>query len=330
MNRLAHLLPHLSQPPVLAPVRPRYFRIEGEKPLARAPIVKWAGGKSQLLQVFDSYYPRALRDGKIQTYVEPFVGGAAVFFDVRRRFAIRHAHLIDANPEIRVLYTSIRDDIEGVVGELKVMEQSYLCREEEGRKAYYYAVRDRYNDEVESVKGNPLNIIRAAQTLFLNRTCFNGLYRVNSKGRFNVPMGRYLKPRILHEERLRRASAALQIAEIHLGDFTIAESLAGGTETFVYYDPPYRPINTTSYFTSYSTEVFSDDEQRRVEALYRRLHARGVSQMLSNSDPTNHGDDRFFDNLYSGFNIHRVEASRRINATPGKRGAVRELLITNY
>lgn len=330
MNRLAHLLPHLSDPAKPAPVRPRYFRIDGEKPLARAPIVKWAGGKSQLLPVIDRHYPQALRDGKVTTYIEPFVGGAAVFFDVRRRFAIKKAHLFDANPEIRVLYTSIRDDIEGVIRELKVMENSYLCQQDEGRKAYYYDIRERYNDEVATARLDPVNAIRAAQTLFINRTCFNGLYRVNSRGRFNVPMGRYTKPRILHEERTRLASAALQVAEIHLADFTEAEKFAGGPDTFVYYDPPYRPINSTSYFTSYSTEVFSDDEQRRVQATYARLNERGVLQMLSNSDPTNHGDDKFFDNLYNGFNIHRVEASRRINATPGKRGAVRELLITNY
>ena len=167
-------------------------------------------------------------------------------------------------------------------------------------------------------------------TIFLNRTCFNGLFRVNSKSGFNVPFGRYKNPTILFEKKLRAASDALQNAVISLCDFSYTENYAD-KETLVYYDPPYRPISQTSNFTSYSKDVFGDEEQRRLHALFSRLDKIGVKQLLSNSDPTNHDDeDRFFDNLYSDFKITRVPARRVINSNPDKRGDIRELIIRNY
>lgn len=298
-----------------------------------APVLKWAGGKGQLLEVLRGRFPRSLGSGEIRTYVEPFVGGGAVFFDVVQAFPrLERALLIDVNPELIGLYTVLKRDVDALVGELGAIRDRYLPLEGEARREIYYQVREAYNADLGQVSVDTFGqalIRRAAQTVFLNKTCFNGLFRVNAEGRFNVPFGRNANPAILDEKRLRVASAALQLAEIRLGDFSDASEVAD-RQTFVYYDPPYRPISSTSSFNSYMKGPFNDDAQRRLAAHFRALDERGVKQLLSNSDPTNHGDDPFFDDLYRGFVIERVKASRMINSKASKRGAVQELLIRNY
>ena len=305
-----------------------------EHSIPASPILKWAGGKTQLLPIIDRHYPASLKHGAIKTYVEPFVGGGSVFFDIASRFDIQRSYLFDVNPEIVCLYNSVKKDCRTVIERLGKIQETYLSLNEEERKEFYYISRQTYNKSAKklytSIPRNPVNPERAAQTVFLNRTCFNGLYRVNSQGHFNVPMGSYKNPTILFEDKLLAAANALSLAEIKMADFEEIESLRINDKTFIYYDPPYRPISQTSQFTSYASDDFDDEDQVRLAAMYRRIHKTGACQMLSNSDPCNYIDDPFFDNLYKGFSIKRIPASRRINSDSSKRGNINELLITNY
>lgn len=293
-----------------------------------SPILKWAGGKIQLLPVLTQNYPSKLLEGEIKTYIEPFVGGGAVFFDLVNKYKIEQAVLFDINIELVILYNTIKHSVYDLIGELRKLEIDYLSiTDEEERKAYFYNVRDKYNRSItDSIDVNP---IRAAHTIYLNRTCFNGLFRVNSKGGFNVPHGRYKNPRILFEDKLLACNAALQKAEIHKADFADANNFVDGN-TFIYYDPPYRPVSETSSFNSYSKEAFDDDEQIRLARFYKEMDIKGVLQLLSNSDPSNYIEDPFFDNLYIGHTIERVSAKRMINSNSEKRGELKEILVRNY
>lgn len=297
-----------------------------------APVLKWAGGKGQLLPQLRGRYPQGLEPGTLTTYIEPFFGGGAVFFDLLKSYpGLEHIYLCDANPELIVLYRVIQQDVDALVTAASDLEARYLALDEAGRKAFFYELRAAFNREHDSFAFGVYSaawVSHAAKTLFLNKTCFNGLFRVNRKGHFNVPHGRYKNPNVLNEPRLRAVSAALQRAEIRLGDFAQIAELADD-QTFIYYDPPYRPISETATFTAY-TGAFGDDAQRRLAALYRELDRRGAKQLLSNSDPTNYVADPFFDDLYEGFCIERISANRMINAKASKRGAVREILVRNY
>ncbi len=294
------------------------------------PVLKWAGGKGQLLDTIDKYLPLKLKMGGIKRYIEPFVGGGAVFFDIYNRFSIQEALLFDINPELVILYNVIKNDVELLITELNKIQTEYRLTED--KKSYYYARRDEYNQQDKDIDANVYRksfVRRAALTVFLNRTCFNGLFRVNSKNQFNVPMGKYANPRILDEENLRNVSEALQIATIIQADFgTIKQYVTA--DTFIYYDPPYRPIRETSSFNSYAVGDFDDNEQTRLRDLFCECDKLGSLQMLSNSDPTNYIADPFFDDLYSGYSIHRIMAKRLINSKADGRSAIRELLITNY
>lgn len=299
-----------------------------------SPILKWAGGKTQLLPVLNKSYPRELIDGDVETYIEPFFGGGAVYFDIFNKFKIQKAYLFDINPELVILYNSIKEQLEDVISELKKLEDNYLnLQSEEARKELFYEVRVLYNSGVNAAHNftsNPIiDPFRSAMTIFLNRTCFNGLFRVNSKGYFNVPHGRYKNPTILFEDKLRLASYALQNAEIKKADFTRCKDFISG-KTFIYYDPPYRPVNQTSQFTSYSKDSFDDEDQVRLATTIKDLNKPNVFQLMSNSDPTNYIEDPFFDDLYSDFEIIRINATRRINSNSGKRGDLREILVKTY
>lgn len=293
------------------------------------PFLKWAGGKSQLLPVINQHYPQELLNGDIQTYVEPFAGGGAVFFDIQNRFRPTKSILIDTNPDLVLTYQIIQDDVTSLIHALDDMEKTYHGSAPDEQQAMFYRVRDEFNAPHHAKVGTAEGVKRATQNIFLNRTCFNGLFRVNSKGKFNVPFGQHKKPTILFRKKLLNVSKALANAEIRHGDFTQTAKLAC-PKTFIYYDPPYRPISSTSHFKAYSKETFNDDSQRQLASLFRQLNAEGVKQMLSNSDPTNYGPDSFFDDLYQGFTITRVDATRFINAKGTGRGTVRELLIKNY
>jgi len=293
---------------------------------ARPPI-KWAGGKSQILPEISKRYPQ-----DFDTYIEPFLGGGAVFFDIQKRFDAKRFLLFDNNRELVLLYTVLRDDVEQVIDRLARFAEQYLPANHTERSEIYYRVRNEFNEGLKSIdfeKASPLWVERAARLVFLNKTGFNGLFRVNGKGLYNVPIGRYSKPPILDEVNLRAVSKALQKAEIHRFDFSKVLDYANRS-TFIYYDPPYRPLSKTAYFTSYTSTDFNDDEQRRLAQVFWEAHRLGSKQLLSNSDPKNiNSNDNFFDDLYSPFTIDRITATRAINSNSEKRGRITELLVYN-
>jgi DNA adenine methylase len=297
------------------------------------PILKWAGGKGQLLEQIAKHLPQELIEGKIDCYIEPFVGGGAVFFWVAQNFNIRKFYLSDINQELILLYKTIQKDVNSLIEELKKIENEYLILNEEKRKIYFFNKRNSYNDFKNQIDLKNFEIswfTRSAEIIFLNRTCFNGLFRVNKKGCFNVPFGNYKNPRICNTNNLLLASKLLQKATIQYSDFTEIQNLAT-PKTFVYFDPPYRPLTKTASFKSYSQFDFNDDEQKRLANFYQKLDHQGTKLMLSNSDPKNiDKNDNFFDELYSDFTINRIQANRMINSKTSRRGAISELLITNY
>jgi len=301
-------------------------------PTAR-PFLKWAGGKAQLLDAFTRRVPRELHEGTLPIFVEPFMGGGAVYFHFNSIFRFKECHIFDINEELVLAYSVVKNDVRGLIDYLAGISDGYLSKSDAGRKDFYYAMRDTFNRTKGAVNFRQYSedwIERAGQFIFLNRTCFNGLYRVNSRGGFNVPFGRYQNPTILHEDVLRADAELLRNTTIHLGDFTQSEPHIS-EETFVYFDPPYRPLNRTSSFTQYAKEGFTDEEQRRLAAYYARCNARGARLMLSNSDPKNvDPDDEFFDDLYAGYHIDRVPARRMINCDGTGRGEIYEIIVTNY
>lgn len=294
------------------------------------PVLKWAGGKGMLLPQIIEYLPTKLKFGAIKRYIEPFIGGGAVFFELANNYNFEDTYLFDVNPELVILYNVIKNNVEELIAELSILQQSY--NEAQDKTVFYYTVRDEYNQFDKQVDANKYTtnfIRRAALTVCLNRICFNGLFRVNSKGLFNVPVGKYKNPRILDENNLREVSKALQSASILQTDFETTLDYINA-DTFIYYDPPYRPINTNS-FNSYAVGDFDDNEQKRLKNVFDKANKLRALQMLSNSDPTNYNPkDMFFDSLYRNYNIHRIWAKRMINSNPDGRGGVRELLITNY
>jgi DNA adenine methylase len=298
------------------------------------PFLKWAGGKSQLLAQFRRHFPAELSSGAIHRYVEPFLGGGAVFLDVAQRCPIQESHLFDINEELILSYTVVQRDPLALIEQLTNHRQHSASLDEAERSNYFYCVRDRYNTHKRSVDFRNYSaawIERAADMIFLNKTCFNGLFRVNASGMFNVPFGRYRNPVLFEEQNILAVSQLLQHATLQIGSFSDCDSLVDAT-TFVYFDPPYRPISQTSSFTSYSNPKFGDDEQRRLAHFFADLAARtGAKLMLSNSDPKNlNPADDFFDALYASFTIHRVSASRMINSAVDGRGRISEIVVTNY
>ena len=293
-------------------------------PPAPRPFLKWAGGKTQLLPALISRLPPGIEDGSVRRYVEPFVGSGALFFALAARHPVLDYRLYDANEEVALVYSVVRDRVEDLIVRLGVLDEAYREAGNEAREELYYTVRARFN------AGGPDPVERAADLLFLNRTGYNGLYRTNARGGYNVPHGRYRRPQVCRPALLRSASGALASARIGAGDFA-ASADAVDDRTFVYLDPPYRPLTPTASFTAYSRHRFGDEEQRRLAAYVRALDERGALFMLSNSDPRNADpDDDFFDALYEGFVIERVPARRMINRNGSGRGAVSELLVRNY
>ena len=296
------------------------------------PFLKWAGGKTQLLEELTKRLPKELGTGGISSFIEPFIGGGAVFFQLNNRFSFDDCHIFDKNPELFLTYSVVQRDVECLIDFADPLASRYDQMDEIERKEYYYTVRELYNklEPVVLTNYDRRWILKAAMFIFLNRTCFNGLYRVNSNGGFNVPFGRYKNPRLINHALLRADSEVLQNADIHLGDYSCSFPYIS-EDSFVYFDPPYRPLNTTSSFTSYNSCGFDDESQRRLADFFKKCDAKGAKLMLSNSDPKNADpDDNFFDDLYDGFRIERVPAKRMINSDAGKRGEVSEIVVMNY
>jgi DNA adenine methylase len=268
-------------------------------------LVKWAGGKKQLLEQFEKYFPE-----EIERYFEPFVGGGSIaFYLLKRNKEIKKAYLSDINEELIITYNVVKTNIDELVSLLKEYKLKH-------NKEFYYKIRSE-----DTKKLTPIQI--AARFIYLNRTCFNGLYRVNSKGEFNVPIGSYKNPAICNEEDLREISKLLQKDDIKVAQFydAVKEAQKGD---FVYFDPPYYPLTKGKNFTTYTKDNFLEKEQEKLAEVFKELDKRGCKVMLSNSDTD------FIKNLYKGFNINFVKATRMINCDATKRGAINEVVVANY
>ena len=291
------------------------------------PFLKWVGGKSSLLSEIRRYYP--FDDGKITKYVEPFVGGGAVLFDILNKYELEAVYINDSNAQLINAYRIVRDDVNALIEALRIMQNEFLPMSTEERKAYYTDKRNQFNALIgDSSLDN--KVLKSALMIFLNKTCFNALYRVNSKGLFNVPMGTYRNPTICDEDNLRAVSERLKGVTVLCEDYHNTIDFID-SKTFVYLDPPYRAISKTSNFTSYTREWDGDKSQIVLSEFIDDINAEGALVLMSDSDPKNtDAEDSFFDTLYSSYNIKRVEAKRSINCKADGRGAVKELLISNF
>ncbi len=291
------------------------------------PFLKWAGGKGQLLNQLSEHLPEVITKEPF-TYIEPFVGGGAMLFYMLQRFDnIRKAVINDVNDDLILTYRIIKDHVDALIANLERLEKEYLAiTDQDDRSKIFYEVREKYNQHIGE------GIERASQLIFLNKTCFNGLFRVNRRGLFNVPFGKYANPTICNAKLLIADSQLLQSAQVEIcqGDYAHTIQHADGL-TFVYLDPPYRPLDATSSFTSYAKGDFNDDDQRALAAFCHQLSERGCFWMESNADcSAKNPEDTFFEDLYTDYRIERVYASRFINANPEKRGKLTELVIKNY
>lgn len=290
------------------------------------PFLKWAGGKSQLIGDIQNALPKEIH-GHPFTYIEPFVGSGAVLFWMLNNFPnLKYAVINDINLELVNTYKTISSKPTELIDVLKQLEIEFheLANNPEKKKEYYYSKREQYNNRTASTTE------QSALFIFLNRTCFNGLYRVNKNNGFNVPMGDYKNPMICDSNNILAVSEILQKVEILCGDYQNT-LIKAGENSFFYFDPPYKPLNNTSSFNSYAKDEFNDDEQIRLKNFCQLLDEKGHRWMLSNSDVKGHQlEDNFFDDLYADYEIARVEARRSINASATKRGKLNELLITNY
>jgi DNA adenine methylase len=266
-------------------------------------FVKWAGGKKQLLDQFKPFFPE-----KIERYFDPFVGGGAVAFFVIKHFKPKEVFLSDINEELINCLNMIKDDVENLINELKILKQAH-------NKEAYYIIRAKNPKDLSKLQ-------RAARFIYLNKTCFNGLYRVNSKDGFNVPIGSYKNPLICSEEDLREISSLLQNIIIKKRQFYEIENEVKRGD-FIYFDPPYYPLKKDS-FTTYTKEQFLEKEQEKLKELFKALDQKGANVMLSNSDTD------FIKSLYKGYKIGTVKATRMINCDATKRGKINEVVVTNY
>ena len=291
------------------------------------PFLKWAGGKGQLLKEIEHYYP--FKDGIIKKYAEPFVGGGAVLFDVLSKYDVEEVYISDINAELINTYNIVKNRIDELIELLESYQTVYLALNADERRNYYMDKREKFNEI--KVNGNETkNLTKAAIMMFLNKTCFNGLYRVNKKGLFNVPMGSYKNPLICDERNLRAVSEKLQNVRIVCGDYRESASFIDD-QTFVYFDPPYRPLTETSSFTAYTETLFTDEEQVKLAEFVDEMNKKGAKIVVSNSDPKNANEyDEFFDEIYRNHRIKRVEATRMINSNSQGRGRINELLISNF
>lgn len=290
------------------------------------PFIKWAGGKSKLLSQLDALLPADFAERRNIQYVEPFVGGGAMLFYLLQTYPNITAALInDINPDLATCYKVVRDNPADLIKSLEQIQTEYYALHDEAlRKTFFLKQRERFNSKLlDPIENTTLFI-------FLNKTCFNGLYRVNKSGGFNVPFGRYSRPNICDAETIIADSELLQKVEIMTGDFEQTFSRIG-SDTFFYFDPPYRPISATSNFTDYAKESFNDDEQIRLKLFCDKLNDCDIQFMLSNSDsPGTNTDAGFFDCLYAGYSIKRVWASRSVNSIATKRNKITEIVVRNY
>ena len=290
------------------------------------PFIKWVGGKGQLIEQLEALLPADFAERENVTYIEPFVGGGAMLFYMLQTYPnIKSAVINDINPDLTLCYQVVRDNPTELIKSLNAIQSAYYALQtEEERKAFFLQQRERFNSKLLD------KIDNTTLFFFLNRTCFNGLYRVNKAGKFNVPFGMYTTPTICDPATIYADSKLLQKVDIMTGDFEQTFAKIEGN-TFFYFDPPYRPLSNTSSFNDYSKEDFNDNAQIRLKQFCDRLNEAGVDFKLSNSDCLGKdGTDRFFDDLFIDYSIERVWASRNVNAIASKRGKLTEIVVNNY
>jgi len=287
------------------------------------PFLKWVGGKTQLLPVIASHFPKELISGEITTYVEPFIGGGAAFFHISQNFPnLSYKFIGDLNSFLVNCYRVIKTDLRPVSSILANLDMEYFMGE---KKDIYYRIRNELNSNTLGTWYD--KVLAAAHFIFLNKTCFNGLCRFNKQGKFNVPFGDYKNPKIFDGENLELVSKVLEKTVILEADYSACflVNFVNHT-TFFYFDPPYRPVSKTSSFTSYGKNSFGDKEQIELAQFCKEIDAKGGKFLVSNSDT----NDGFYEEHYKGFNIYQVEARRSVNCKGDKRGKVKEVLIRNY
>ncbi len=300
------------------------------------PFLKWAGGKSQLIRQIESHFSEEiLNTKKIKKYFEPFIGGGALLIYLLQNYSIDEVYISDINLDLINAYKVIRDNPEELIIHLREYQNLYNDTPEENRQKLFLEMREIFNLSCEYPLGDALKtptllgweatIIKTAQLIFLNKTCFNGLYRLNSKGKFNVPFGKYINPKITDEENILSLSQLLK--DVNITHSSYKECLSEiDSSSFVYLDPPYRPLNKTASFNNYTQFAFGDREQIELAEFCKIVYLQGGKFLLSNSCP----DDDFFQDLYSGFEINKIKATRSINSNGNLRGKIDELLIRNY
>lgn len=298
------------------------------------PFLKWAGGKSQIINELEKRLPDKIKETKIiNRYIEPFIGGGALFFYLKNKYFIKKAFLFDINVELIIGYKIIKNNYRELITKLKKLERTYLKYNNNQKEKLYYQIRDYYNHQRTNFNYDKFNfkwIERASYLIFLNKTCYNGLFRQNKNGEFNVPFGKYKNPSICNENNIIEVHKALQNTEIICDDFYKSRKYII-KNSLVYLDPPYRPLNATSGFTQYAKYGFNDNDQIKLANYYKGIDKKGAFIILSNSDPKNvNPDDNFFDLLYKEYHIERVLAKRFINCDAKKRGTINEIIVGNY
>ncbi|WP_299524903.1 DNA adenine methylase [uncultured Methanobrevibacter sp.] len=298
------------------------------------PFLKWAGGKSKLINEIELRFPKFIKEsGKIEKYFEPFIGGGALFFYLMSNYDVSESYIYDINSELIVVYKTIQNNPHELIDLLSEIKERFIPKDHEDRKEFYLNIRKSFNEKLYDFDFENYSqefIERAAQIIFMNKTCFNGLFRVNKKGEFNVPFGKYKNPSIFDAENIIAASVALKNTKIINASFLESEQFID-ENSLVYLDPPYRPLSKSSNFTSYSKFDFTDDDQIELAKYYKRISSSGAKVILSNSDPKNTDEtDNFFDDLYGDFVIDRVKAPRMINCNGNKRKPVNEIIVRNY
>ncbi|MBR2370034.1 MAG: Dam family site-specific DNA-(adenine-N6)-methyltransferase [Paludibacteraceae bacterium] len=299
---------------------------EQSKSIVAKPFVKWAGGKGSLVKQLKEYLPSDFIEQQDITYVEPFIGGGAMLFYMLTHYPnIKRAIINDINEDLINCYLLIRDNPMKLISLLRIINNEYykLATIDE-KKQYYYSMREKYNN-VEFT-----NEERLACFIFLNKTCFNGLYRVNANGKFNVPFGNYKRPNICDEQLIMADHKVLQKVDIYVGEYKNVTRYLGKRYNFIYIDPPYRPLSESACFIEYTHNVFDDTEQEKLKAYCDRLTQMGCKIMQSNSNSIDDNGESYFAKLYNAYTIKQILAHRFINAHAGKREKETELLIMNY
>ena len=308
--------------------------LEYDRNLGAKPFLKWAGGKSQLLSTIEERFPSEIKESlKIEKYFEVFVGGGALYFHLMNHYDVKEAYLYDINQELILTYNVIKNNPKELIKLLSDLQDEYIPMAQDDRKEFYLKVRSTFNldsNDFDYENYSDAHVVRASQVIFMNKTCFNGLFRLNRSGKFNVPHGRYKKPLICDETNIKAVSKTLKHTHIIQGNYFESEDLID-ENSLVYLDPPYRPLSNKSSFTTYAGFEFTDEHQIELGGFYKRISDKGAKAILSNSDPKNEDvNDNFFDDLYKDFTIERVQAKRSINSNGKKRGLINEILVTNY